>query len=134
MLLATIFVFTKLCLVATSFHGSIKVLFLCESQHRPVQSSKFLSTKPKATFNFAAHLRFSNTVSILWLKVCASNNFMAILQTTCLPSSISESTRKCLHGSYFSFKLSTSTFPTICVTSTFFGLRYILCVVHLLFV
>ena len=57
------------------------------------------------------------------------------LNTLCLPLSITESLRKCFYVSNSSFKLSSSISPTNCVAIIIiFGLRYTLCVVHVLFV
>ena len=81
----------------------------------------FLSTKPNETFNFVAILKLLIKVSSFRLKACASNISIAKFKTLCLPFSISESKRNCLHVFNSSFKLSSSTPPINCVTSRFWS-------------
>ena len=84
-----------------------------------IPSFTFLSTGLTENFKFIAHLRFSNTLSTFWLKVCASSFSMAKLKNQCLPFFISGSTRKFLHVYSSSFKLSSSIILNNFVTSTF---------------
>ena len=55
-----------------------------------------LEHKTKSKITFAAHLSFSNTVSRFWLKICASNIYVAKLKTLCFRFPISKSSMEVL--------------------------------------
>ena len=99
-----------------SFNQSVVLVFIVKTTSPIVQ---FLEQKAKCNNNFAADLRFWNTVSRFWLRGCASSMSTAKLKTPCLPFSISESAGNGLNVHNSSFKLSSLICSTNCVTPTF---------------
>ena len=108
----------------------------CFSVHTKPTNAIFynLEHKAKSNIQFAEHLSFLNTVSSFPLKACASNIFMAKLETPGVQCSVSESTWKCLNIS-ISVQLWSPIHPINYVCQIHIsGVQYTLGVVQFLFV
>ena len=85
-----------------------------------------LRTNPKTRFSLAVHLILSKKRCNLFTHRCLFGECITILKTLCLPIFSSKTTRKCLHVSKSFWKLSSSTTPSICLSSVFLILVHFL--------